>query len=66
MIQLDTIAFNHDSSAAAHDAINLRKNASSWLPFPEWQRGVSVLAEDSMAAYAVAQIGSNRSRFERR
>ena len=59
MVRLDTIAFNHDPSTATHDAINLRRNASTWLPVPEWQRGVSVLAEDSMAAYAVAQIGSN-------
>lgn len=59
MIQLETIAFNHDSSAATHDAINLRKNASTWLAVPEWRRGVSVLPEDSTAAYAVGQVGSN-------
>jgi hypothetical protein len=59
MVQLDSIAFNHDSSAATYDAINLRKNASFWLTVPEWQRGVSVLPEDSTAAYAVAQVGTN-------
>ena len=59
MIQLETVAFNHDSGAATHDAINLRKNASTWLTVPEWQRGVSVLPEDSTAAYAVGQVGSN-------
>jgi hypothetical protein len=59
MIQLKSIAFNHDSSAATHDAINLRKNSGTWLAVPEWQRGVSVLPEDSTAAYAVAQVGGN-------
>src|SRR5215510_3351967 len=59
MVQLETIAFNHDPSTATHDAINLRKNASTWLPVPEWRRGVSVLPEDSMAAYAVAQVAGN-------
>lgn len=59
MIQLESIAFNHDSSAATHDAINLRKNATDWLAVPEWRQGVSLLPEDSMAAYAVGQVGSN-------
>lgn len=56
MIQLETITFNHDSSAATHDAANLRRNASTWLDVPEWRRGASVLPEDSMAAYAVGQV----------
>jgi hypothetical protein len=59
MIRLESIAFNHDSTEATHDAINLRKNASAWLAVPEWQRGVSVLPEDSTAAYAFGQIGSH-------
>jgi len=28
MIQLESIAFNHDPAAATHDAINLRGNAT--------------------------------------
>ncbi len=59
MIELDSIAFNHDPASATHDAINLRKNATGWVAVPEWQRGVSVRPEDSPAAYAVAQIGTN-------
>ena len=59
MIQLKSIAFNHDSTAATHDGINLRKNASGWVAVPEWQKGVSLLPEDSTAAYAVGQIGTN-------
>jgi hypothetical protein len=59
MIQLQSIAFNHDPGAATHDAINLRKNATEWLPVPEWQHGVSLLPEDSTAAYAVGQVTSN-------
>ena len=58
MIQLKSIAFNHDSSAATHDAINLRKNSGTWLAVPEWQRGVSVLPEDSTAAYTPTLRGS--------
>ncbi len=59
MIRLESIAFNHDSATATHDAINLRKNATDWIAVPEWRRGVSLLPEDSTAAYAVKQVGSN-------
>ncbi|MEP6573164.1 MAG: hypothetical protein ABJD11_10735 [Gemmatimonadota bacterium] len=59
MIYLDTIAFNHDPTGATHDAINLRKNATQWIPVPEWRRGVSLKPEDSLAAYAAGQVGSN-------
>ena len=59
MIRLESIAFNHDSATATHDAINMRKNATDWIAVPEWRRGVSLLPEDSTAAYAVKQVGSN-------
>jgi hypothetical protein len=59
MIQLESVAFNHDSNAATHDAISLRRNVNTWLTVPEWQRGVNVLPEDSTAAYAVAQVAGN-------
>jgi hypothetical protein len=59
MIQLESIAFNHDPTSASHDAINLRKNASQWVTVPEWRRGVTLTAEDSVAAYAVGQVGAN-------
>jgi len=51
-IQLDAIKFNHDSSSAHNDAINIRKNASQFIQVPEWRAGVSVNPEDSRAAYA--------------
>jgi len=56
MIRLESIAFNHDSATATHDAINMRKNATDWIAVPEWRRGVSLLPEDSTAAYAVKKI----------
>jgi hypothetical protein len=59
MIQLESIAFNHDPSGASHDAINLRRNATQWVSVPEWQRGLAVNPEDSPAAYAVAQTAGN-------
>src|SRR5215470_8137806 len=59
MIQLQSIAFNHDPGAATQDAINLRKNATDWLSVPEWRQGVSLLPEDSTAAYAVGQVAGN-------
>ena len=59
MIQLRSIGFNHDPGAATHDAINVRKNTTDWLAVPEWQQGVSLLPEDSTAAYAIGQVASN-------
>src|SRR5262245_30760643 len=59
MIQIEAIKFNHDTSAASHDAINLRRNASQWVNVPEWQRGVCVNPEDSPAAYATARTAGN-------
>jgi hypothetical protein len=59
MLGVDSIAFNYDSSSAASDALNIRKNASTWVNVPEWQRGISVNPEDSPAAYAIAPTTGN-------
>lgn len=49
------IKFNHDPNSATHDALNIRKNATQIITVPEWQRGISVNASDSRAAYAIAE-----------
>jgi hypothetical protein len=54
-ILLESIAFNHDPNSADKDAINLRRNATMFLPVPEWQSGISVDADDSIAAYAIEE-----------
>jgi hypothetical protein len=56
VIRIDAIRFNHDSSAATRDAINLRKNATEWVHVPEWRHGISVAPEDSPAAYALNEV----------
>jgi hypothetical protein len=58
-IVLKAIKFNHDTGSAAGDAINIRRNATTFVTVPEWQEGVSVNPEDSCAAYAKSSIGSN-------
>lgn len=60
MIHLEAIAFNHDPTAATHDAFNLRRSATAWVTVPEWRRGTSVVPEDSPAAYARAQVTGHR------
>lgn len=59
MIQVESIAFNHDPSAATHDAINLRRNAAEWVTVPEWRRGFCINPEDSPAGYALAQTNGH-------
>ena len=51
---LEAIKLNHDPAGAATDALNVRRNKTVFVEVPEWRRGVSVLAEDSVAAYSVA------------
>jgi hypothetical protein len=68
-ITLEAIKFNHDSSSASNDALNLRRNATDFVPVPEWQRGVSVNPEDSPAAYSIqdtqGQTLTIKARFHR-
>jgi hypothetical protein len=55
-VQLLAIALNHDPTSANADALNIRRNATTFVNVPEWQRGVSVNPEDAPAAYALAQV----------
>lgn len=67
-VRLDAVAFNHDSSSAATDALSLRKNATEFVTVPEWRAGASTVPEDSPAAYAISETQGNtitiRARFK--
>jgi len=56
VIRVEAIKFNHDPSSAANDALNVRRNGSEWVHVPEWRRGISVMPEDSPAAYALGPV----------
>lgn len=58
-VLVDAIKFNHDSTSASHDALNLRVNATQFVNVPEWRRGISVSPEDSPAAYAIKETQGN-------
>ena len=58
-VALLAIKFNHDPTSASRDALNIRKNASEIVHVPEWQRGISVNAAHSVAAYAMNDIKGN-------
>jgi hypothetical protein len=53
---LEAIKFNHDPNSATTDAFNIRRNESTPIVPPEWQRGVSVNPEDSPAAFAKSKV----------
>lgn len=57
-VVVTAIQFNHDPVVKRRSALNVRHNASSFGPFPEWQRNVTHTADDSVAAYAIRQVGS--------
>jgi hypothetical protein len=59
MIAVETIQFNHDPGAATHDALNIRRDASTSVTLPEWRRYACVSPEDSPAAYSVASTRNN-------
>jgi len=59
-VLLDAIKFNHDSSAATTDALNIRKNETQFITVPEWRRGINVNPEDSPAAYALWETQGNK------
>lgn len=52
-IQLEAIKLNHDPMGASVDALSIRRNASTFITVPEWQRNVSVNPEDAPAAYSI-------------
>ena len=58
-LSIEAIKFNHDSSSATHDALNIRVNSTTFVTVPEWQKGVSVNPSDSPAAYAIGAVGGN-------
>jgi hypothetical protein len=58
-LQLESIAFNHDTNGHASDALTIRRNASQPVHVPEWRRGVSTTADDSPAAYSLADVRGN-------
>ncbi len=58
-VELLAVKFNHDPNAATHDALNIRRNASTSVDVPEWRRGVSVNPEDSPAAYSIEDTQGN-------
>ncbi len=58
-VQLEAIAFNHDSSQATHDAINIRRNFNQPQELPEWRRDISVDPDDSVATYALNETHGN-------
>jgi hypothetical protein len=58
-VQLLAIQFNHDSSSATADALNIRRNAAKFVDVPEWKRTVSINPEDSPAAYSISSTQGN-------
>lgn len=59
-IQLESITFNHDPTSVHSDGVNLRFNATTFLPVPEWQRNLSLQPSDSMAAYSIEETKGNQ------
>src|SRR5215831_5045901 len=60
MIAVETIQFNHDTSAATHDAMNIRRNATQTVVLPEYRRFACLNPEDSPAAYSVASTKGSK------
>jgi hypothetical protein len=58
-IWVEAIKFNHDQTSLSHDALNIRKNASTLVSVPEWIRGISVNPENSLAAYSIEETRGN-------
>jgi hypothetical protein len=59
VIAVESISFNHDSTSATNDALNIRRNATGWVTVPEWRQGVCFNPEDSPAAYASQSVRGN-------
>ncbi len=70
-LYLLSIRFNHDTSSATADALNIRKNAHEEVILPEWRWHETLIAEHSRAAYAARPLAdrgrpfSLRARFRR-
>jgi hypothetical protein len=59
-VRLIAILFNHETQLAATDGLNIRRNFLSPVRWPEWETGITVNAEDSLAAYSIRETFSNR------
>lgn len=55
-VVLEAVAFNFDSFGGESDALNIRRNAEAGVTVPEWQRGRTFSASDSLAAYSLARV----------
>ena len=53
-VTIEVIKFNHDPVSSANGALNIRKNKNTFINVPEWERGKTIVAEDSLAAYEIA------------
>src|SRR5262249_9583137 len=60
VIRLESISFNHDSASATHDALNIRRNATTPVTVPEWRQGVCFNPEDSPAGYSRASVHGHK------
>lgn len=58
-IILKSIKFNHNTNSISNDAITIRRNKTQTINVPEWVDGISVVAEDSLAAYAINETQGN-------
>lgn len=58
-IVINAIKFNHNPNSANNDALNIRKNKTQFIDVPEWVQGISIKAEDSLAAYAIKETKGN-------
>ena len=56
---LKAIQFNHNCTAATHDAFNIRFNETQVVGLPEWRRGVTFTPQQSPAAYAINETRGN-------
>lgn len=56
---LKAIKFNHDPFSATHDALNIRRNLTTFVNVPEWVLGTTTKPEQSVAAYAINEVGAN-------
>ena len=65
-VSLEAIKFNHDPGAATSDALNIRRNETEAVTVPEWRKGVSILPDDSPAAYAIKEIGDRQITIQAR
>jgi hypothetical protein len=59
VITVEAIKFNHDPAGHTTDALNIRRNAATFVNVPEWRRGVTTTPEQSPAAYAKRETAGN-------